>query len=166
MYEINLEPLFNNEGMHMDIDHDLDLSDVELHGIKPLATPCKIKGEIKNSTGIVSISAVVTVDYSAACDRCACDVNKHLTIPMEHTFVTELNDESNDAFILVPNMRFDLDELATEDVLLDLPTKVLCSEECRGICSSCGKNLNEGPCTCKKEVDPRLAGLLSLLGDE
>lgn len=166
MFEINLEPLFNNEGMKLPISHTLDLSDIDFYGDKPLSNACEITGEIQNATGIVSMKAVAQVDYSGTCDRCACEVNKHFTIPMEHTFVTELQDESNDEYILIPTMRFDLDGLATEDVLLTLPAKVLCDEECKGICSSCGKNLNDGPCDCKKPVDPRLEGLLALLSDD
>ncbi len=166
MFEINLEPLFNNEGMKLPISHTLDLSDIDFYGDNPLSNACEITGEIQNATGIVSMKAACQVDYSGTCDRCACEVNKHFTIPMEHTFVTELQDESNDEYILIPTMRFDLDGLATEDVLLTLPAKVLCDEECKGICSSCGKNLNDGPCDCKKPVDPRLEGLLALLSDD
>ena len=166
MFEINLETLFNNEGMEMPISMDLDLSNVDFYGEHPLSSHCKVAGKIRNSTGIVSMDANVQVDYSGICDRCACEVNKHFTIPMEHTFVTELNDESNDEFILIPSMRFDLEGLATEDVLLNLPVKVLCREDCKGICPYCGKNLNEGPCNCKKPIDPRLEGLLQLLDDD
>lgn len=166
MLEMNLELLFNNEGMSIDLDQPLDLSGVDFYGNHPLSSECRITGVIRNSTGIVSMDANVQVDYSGICDRCACEVNKHYTIPMEHTFVTELNDESNDDFILIPDMRFDLEGLATEDVLLNLPQKVLCKDECKGICSTCGKNLNEGPCDCKKPIDPRLEGLLALLEDD
>ena len=66
-------------------------------------------------------------------------------------------------YILVPDGKLDLSQLALEDVFLSLPSKLLCSEDCKGICPQCGKNLNEGPCDCKKEIDPRLAALLDLL---
>jgi uncharacterized protein len=47
--------------------------------------------------------------------------------------------------------------------LLELDTKNLCSDDCRGLCPGCGVNLNEGQCRCKKEIDPRLAKLAQLL---
>lgn len=166
MFEINLEPLFKGASSEIQINHTLDLSNVEISDVKPMISPCVIGGVIKNDTDIVSLSASVTVLYSGNCDRCAKEVTKEFTIPMEHTFVTELNDEQNDEFTLVPTMRFDLEGLATEDVLLYLPNKFLCSEDCKGICPQCGKNLNDGPCGCKKEIDPRLAALQSLLEDE
>lgn len=64
---------------------------------------------------------------------------------------------------MVEDMHFDLDELLREDILLSLPTKVLCKSDCKGLCPMCGADLNNGPCGCKKPVDPRLAVLQDLL---
>ncbi|MDY5613643.1 MAG: DUF177 domain-containing protein, partial [Dysosmobacter sp.] len=47
--------------------------------------------------------------------------------------------------------------------ILEMDTKTLCSEDCKGLCPRCGADLNLGPCSCKKEVDPRLAALAKLL---
>jgi uncharacterized protein len=58
----------------------------------------------------------------------------------------------------------DLEELMREQFQLALPMKPLCSESCRGLCPTCGGNLNTNPCTCEPAwEDPRLAGLKSLL---
>ena len=59
----------------------------------------------------------------------------------------------------------DLDELVRADLLLELPTKVLCREDCKGLCPKCGKDLNFGPCDCKKEIDPRWQALSDLFPD-
>jgi uncharacterized protein len=57
----------------------------------------------------------------------------------------------------------DVVELVKEQVLLSVPMKALCKDECRGICSRCGIDLNTGSCECRKEeVDPRLAPLQNL----
>lgn len=54
----------------------------------------------------------------------------------------------------------DLSPLVQDQVLLTLPPKVVCREDCRGLCQRCGKNLNRGTCQCEgAEVDPRLAPL-------
>lgn len=60
----------------------------------------------------------------------------------------------------------DLDELMGDVFLLNLDTKNLCSEDCKGLCPGCGANLNEESCRCRKEVDPRLAKLAQLLEDQ
>ena len=68
--------------------------------------------------------------------------------------------------MVVPEERLDLDQLLTEDILLDMPSKFLCRPDCKGICPVCGKNRNLEDCSCQqREVDPRLAALQSLLED-
>jgi uncharacterized protein len=58
----------------------------------------------------------------------------------------------------------DLTEAIREQILLSLPMQPLCGPECRGFCIECGKDLNEGPCDCVREMtDPRLIGLKELL---
>ena len=84
-------------------------------------------------------------------------------MPVEHVLVRELNDENNDELICISSAQMDLDKLVSDDVFLSLPSKFLCAEDCKGICPTCGMNLNAGPCDCKKSVDPRLADLLQLL---
>lgn len=166
MLDINFKELFEVDGLSHDIDHESDMADVELYGVHPFAKPVKIKGRIANRAGVVSMEADASVQIETVCDRCAAPVVEELTVKMKHTFVPASYESTNDEYIIVPDSHYDLDVLAREDVLLSLPTKFLCKEDCKGICSRCGKNLNEGPCDCKKEVDPRLASLLSLLEDE
>ncbi len=165
MFEINLEEVFNHEGATIAIDRKADFSELEENGIKLFPEPVHIKGAFYNVAQVVFMDAAIEADEVTVCDRCACDVVKHLSVPMGHTFVTELNNEDDDGYIVIPDMVLDLDALAQEDLLLDLPSKVLCKDDCQGICPQCGKNLNDGPCDCKEPVDPRLAGLLSLLDD-
>jgi uncharacterized protein len=57
----------------------------------------------------------------------------------------------------------DVDEIVREQILLSVPDRALCDENCRGICLMCGTNLNAGSCECKSsEVDPRWAALKNL----
>ena len=160
---LDLEPIFNNEGMVREFSFELDLSDHELSGVRPFTSPVKVSGSAGNYTGIVELRAKTQFVLEMDCDRCA----KPITVPLEtdifHTLVTHLNDETNDELLLVNELRFDLDPLITEDIFLDLPAKFLCSEDCKGICSRCGKDLNTGACSCEKEVDQRLAPLMQLL---
>ena len=61
----------------------------------------------------------------------------------------------------------DLLELAREQIILSLPEKPLCDEECKGLCTSCGADLNEETCTCEPEpADPRMAVLAGLKLDD
>ncbi len=160
---LDLEPIFNTEGMVKQFDYELDLSEQELNGSKPFASPVKISGHAGNYTGIVELHATADFVLDTACDRCAKPILLPLATKIFHTLVTSLNDETNDELLLVNELRFDLDALITEDIFLDLPSKLLCSEECKGMCPKCGADLNAGSCSCEKEVDPRLAALKQLL---
>lgn len=160
---IELEPLFNNVGMSQPFDYSMDFSDEEFWADRPFKTPVKIKGEVANRAGIVCINAEATVEVVTDCNRCAASVNRVFTVPVSHTLVTSLNDEDNDELILVEDMHFELDPLVREDVFLSLPSKILCKDDCKGVCQFCGTDLNVSQCSCKKPIDPRLEALAQLL---
>jgi len=163
---IELEQIFNNIGACLVIDHELDLSDYQTGSFKPFTGPARVAGRVFNSTGIVRIKAQATANLQTICDRCACEVTRLFQVPVEHILVTSLNNEDNDDFILLDKPQLDLDRLAGEDIFLALPSKILCSGKCKGLCQKCGKNLNNGQCGCKKTTDPRLAVLEQLLDDK
>lgn len=160
---LDLEPIFNNEGMVKEFDFELDLSEQELSGENPFTSPVKVKGSAGNYTGIVELRAKAEFELETSCDRCAKPIKLSLATDIFHTLVTHLNDETNDELLLVNELRFDLDPLITEDIFLDFPAKLLCDEDCKGVCPRCGKDLNTGSCSCEKEIDPRLAALKQLL---
>ena len=163
--KIDLNNIFNNDGEIINIDHAVDLSGFELNGVFPIQKPVKVVGKISNTAGLVTIDASAEYVYSAPCDRCAAETVREMKTAVRHTLVAELNDEENDELMLIENMVLDLDELVFTDILLELPSKYLCSENCRGLCVQCGKNLNDGPCGCKKAIDPRWSELAKLLDD-
>ncbi len=163
---INLENVFNNGVDRIPVDFDFDFSGVEFNSVYPFTTPVKLRGAVINETDIVYIRAVASLRFDAVCDRCAREFSRDMTVPVEHILVSELNEEDNDEFILAEGMQLDVEQLVLEDILLSLPMKTLCKEECKGMCSQCGKNLNDGPCDCKKEIDPRLAALSELFAED
>lgn len=160
---LDLEPIFNNEGMVREFGYEMDLSSQELSGFRPFAKPVKVNGRVSNKTGIVELEAIADFELELNCDRCAKEITVPVKTEINHTLVTHLNDETNDELLLVNGLRFDLDEIVTEDVFLNLPAKFLCRDDCKGVCFRCGKDLNSGSCSCEKEIDPRLAALKQLL---
>lgn len=130
----------------------------------PFTTPVRVRGDVVNRAGIVTMEAAATGVMHFVCDRCAAEAERTLSVPMEHILVSALQSEDDaDRYILVPDGKLDLRQLTLEDIFLSLPSKLLCSEDCKGLCPRCGKNLNDGPCDCQPEVDPRLAVLKQLL---
>jgi len=160
---LDLEPIFNNEGMVREFSYELDLSEQEISGATPFTSAVKVSGKASNNTGIVELCAKADFVLEMNCDRCAKAIALPYSIDICHTLVTYLNDETNDELLLIDELRYDLDPLVIEDIFLNLPAKFLCKEDCKGVCFKCGKDLNTDSCSCKKEVDPRLAALQQLL---
>ncbi len=152
-------------GQDGETEYRLDLSGLELDGVKPFCAPVEVKARFAGAPDSVRLDLHVLYTVSKPCDRCGEETRRETERDFSHILVRELQSEADgDAYILTPEERLDLDELVREDILLDLPSKYLCSPDCKGLCPKCGKNLNEGPCGCENdEIDPRLEILKSLL---
>ena len=158
---IELDSIFNNIGSSREVDYSFLID-----GEENVPDPVKVKGRIENRAGVVSFSGKVFYALSSECDRCAQPFTRDMSFDFEHTLVTSLNEDDNDDYILVEDLRLDIDELIREDVILSFPTQFLCREDCKGLCHICGQNLNDKQCGCKEPVDPRLAVLMQLLEDD
>ena len=108
---IELESIFNTEGMKLPFDYELSLSTIDVSGYNPVTAPVRVQGVVENKAGIVNLTASVGLTYEAPCDRCAKDVEREFNYSFEHTLVVALESGENDAFLEVPNMRLDLDAL-------------------------------------------------------
>lgn len=160
---IDLKQLFEVVGDVYNLDTQIDLSDYELLNNKPFFKPVIVKGKIENKAGVVFLNMDVSFSIKVECDRCLDEFERDYSYSFEHILVTELNTD-NDEYIVLQNHSLDLDDLVLSDILLNLPSKMLCNDECKGLCSKCGQNLNNGSCDCSDSlVDPRLAVLGELL---
>ncbi|MBR6510591.1 MAG: DUF177 domain-containing protein [Clostridia bacterium] len=161
---IDLKHIFVKDNSSLPIEYSLDMSDVEFMGEYPLKKPVKINGTISNKASLVRFEAQISYDFEAGCDRCGEYTVRTHTLTFDKSLAVSIEGEESDTILITPDMKLDLDELVYSEVIVNLPMKHLCSEECRGICFKCGKNLNDGDCDCpKKEIDPRLAVLADLL---
>ena len=163
---LDLKPLFAGSREFLSVDFEMDLSEFEFLGVKPFLSPVAISGKIVSRAGIVQSDLNCKVEYVGVCDRCLKETVKNYTVAINRVIVVSLENEENDDIAVVPDMQLDLDDFCYPDIVMSLPTKLLCKEDCKGLCSVCGKNLNEGDCGCTtKEIDPRLAALAELLNN-
>lgn len=162
---IELENLFNGGITEIPIDCEFDFSSEEIDGVFPFTTPVKLEGKIENVAEIVTVKAVAKFGMDVFCSRCAEEIKLSMTVPVEHILVLELQNDETDEYIIVEDMKLDIERLTLEDIYFALPSKFLCKDDCKGLCSKCGANLNEGPCSCKKDIDPRFEVLLGLLDE-
>ena len=129
------------------------------------AEPIIVTGYVRNMAGYMVLSAEVKVSYRTVCARCIEPVSNVLEISFEKDIASSEDVSSeNDDYIMIEDKKLDLLSPVEEEIMLEMPSRTLCKEDCLGLCQKCGKNLNEGDCQCdKKEVDPRLAILKTLL---
>lgn len=163
---LDLKSIFAAEGSAKQIDYEFDMSDIEFSGVFPLKTPVSVKGSVSNSAGVVALVLNIEYVYSAPCDRCGEFAERGHNVKLDKMLAVSIEGEDSDTIITVPDMKLDVDGLVYSEVILDIPSKHLCNDDCKGICSVCGKNLNKEDCICKsKEIDPRLAKLAELLNN-
>lgn len=96
------------------------------------------------------------------CDRCLEEVNvkipldfhKKISVDPDHADDSDELDETN----FIDGYSLDTEQLFRNELLVGWPTKILCRDDCKGICSVCGQNLNEGTCNCEDTgLDPRMS---------
>lgn len=166
--QLDFTNLFNscNEVIH--IDYNVKFDDFRYSTYKPLKNGVYVKGKAFCKADVVYMNLVVDFDFFGICDRCADEFERHYSFELNKIIVPRMENENDDYdnYIVVENNILDLDNLIYQEIQLFLPQKMLCKEDCKGLCPKCGKNLNNEQCNCKKEVDPRMAALLQLLDDE
>jgi len=162
---IELKDLFEAPGCSIPFSGEVDLSDVEIWGARPFRTPVNVSGVLQNRSGVVSLeySAKYTLEYE--CDRCRKATRKDEEKSFTHWLARQLAGENeDDEYVIVKGTELPMDELVMTDITLELPFRLLCREDCKGLCPVCGADLNERTCDCsKKQVDPRLESLKKLL---
>lgn len=109
------------------------------------------------------IHGIADLTVLIPCSRCLEEVptDIHFTIDKEIPLEdAEVSDEEMEATDYLTGFELDIDRMIYGEILVHWPVKVLCREDCRGICKVCGTNLNQGDCSCQKtEPDPRMAAI-------
>ena len=143
----------------------MDLSDLEFYGKHLISRPVQAQGSVTNHAGALVLEGTAVSKIDFTCDRCGKEFSREKVVALNCLLATELEDEENDEIYLLDGNEIDLDEVAGTAFILAMDTKNLCSDNCKGLCAKCGADLNNGPCGCRPEVDPRLAALAQLLDD-
>ena len=162
---LGLSKIIDCPGASVSFSTSVDLSDLRYGESYPVSEPVLASGTVRNTAGVLMMAGAVTTTIHGVCDRCAEDFDQDVEIPIDVVLVTELiNEENEDEWVFpLEGDSADLEDIVRTVFVLNMDSKMLCKPECKGICFRCGKNLNEGPCNCQKELDPRFAALKQLL---
>lgn len=166
---INLTELFSRDGKEKDYTCDIDLDQLcttdaafDLVSKSPVTLHIRNLGERK-----LLLEGKAEVTLQIPCDRCLEPVD----YPFHLTFGEELDMSRADEECAgeleeqpyVTGYHLDVDRLLSNELLLNLPMKVLCREDCKGMCNRCGANLNHTTCSCdQSSPDPRMAAIQDL----
>ena len=163
---LDVRPILHTPGKQLPFQFELDLTDIEFGGRYPVTQPVVVQGEVRNIATVLELDLTAETTLDAVCDRCGKAFSQEKSVPFSCMLAEELENGENDEIVLLEDGKVDLGDLARTAFILGMDTKTLCSEDCKGLCPRCGADLNLGPCSCKKEVDPRLAVLAKLLDKE
>ena len=145
---IGLKQLYEITGEKLDICSEVSRERLnEIRGYSFIG-PVSLKGVVYSRAGVVTLSYTAKFTISAECDRCLSKFERSRSFDFEHILVRSLNSD-NDEYVVTENDKLDLDELAVNDILLQMPTKLLCKEDCKGLCPKCGADLNISDCNCE-----------------
>jgi uncharacterized protein len=141
-----------------------------------VVSEAKLEGRASKRLGQIRLRGKINASVEVRCDRCITPVVVPVDADFDATYVpeavlttdaeaTELQ-EDDLTFATYEGDELDIDELAREQILLALPSRHLCREDCKGLCLTCGEDLNTQACHCEQqEIDPRWAALAALKKD-
>jgi len=159
---LNLSSIIEVPGGSVPFECELETDGLDFPSVRAYPSKPHAEGRVFNEAGILHLEGTLTAEMSCVCDRCGEEFESLKQMPLDATIVEE-NPEDDPSLYVLEGNEIDLDEILSTLFILDMETKFLCREDCKGLCPTCGKNLNLGPCGCRKSLDPRFAVLEQLL---
>ena len=124
------------EGLTLEEEINPSALDLETDIVKFLE-PIKIRAEVSKITNAVTVNLSLSGSIHLNCSRCLREFNVALKKNLRLNYHVDRTEPI-----------IDLDQDIKEEIILDYPIKPLCNPDCKGLCPKCGKNLNEGGCSC------------------
>ncbi len=161
---MNLTDIFNQENKVVELEVPFPFH--EYNGEKIENNPTVTLKLSNISKGKALIDGKTTLEFILSCDRCLKPVKTEVALDFtREIFAPELitDEDMREDQQFVNEYELDIEVLLSEEMQLAWPSKVLCDEDCKGICKKCGQNLNDGACECDDFVpDIRFANLMDI----
>ncbi len=165
--KIDVSKIVKAEGACQEVSASIELEKFEFNGQEFLfVAPLLVEGNIKNNGGNLYLDATVKTQFKVNCARCLSEITEDFVYDVSECY-TNNEIDADSVFLPIVSNTVDLLSAVEENFCTSVPFVFLCSEDCKGLCHICGKDLNDGPCECEKdEIDPRLAGLKAFLKND
>lgn len=167
---IELENLEGGRGDFAHVYQPEDLNPVD-ERIR-LVEPATVKGKTRLAGNEVFVNGHIDTRAQVECDRCLQPIELPVNTDFELEYIPDSEYESGSAAELTEaemsvsvfdGEAIDVDAIVKEQILLAVPTRMLCREDCKGICPQCGIDRNTRECSCvTNDIDPRWAALKNL----
>lgn len=158
---LDLREIIEVPGKEVPFECELSVEGLDFPSITAYKSAPKAVGRVFNQAGILTLEGTLRADMTCVCDRCGTEFDS-VKVQELNAIICDGESDDPEAFVLDGD-ELDLGETLSTLFVLDMETKFLCDPDCKGLCSTCGANLNLGPCGCRKEIDPRFAVLEQLL---
>lgn len=145
----DLRRIFYTSGLKHEFDYFVPSTELPKNDSYVFKGDVGVSGCVYNRADVVHLDYSVKFTLSIICDRCLKELDREYLFDFKRIVVKNVNSD-NDEFIVAENDRIDLTEIAVSDILLSLPTKILCKDDCKGLCPVCGCDLNESDCGCRE----------------
>ncbi|MBS5937711.1 DUF177 domain-containing protein [Clostridium sartagoforme] len=165
---IQLSDFNSSRNRKKEINVTYDLKPLYFDGEKIEAVEAlTVVGNITSIGDVLTLRASIKTKLDLKCSRCLEAFIYPIDIEIEERFTNNNELQNDEEIIFVDGNILDITEIVENVIISTLPIKRLCTDNCRGLCYQCGKNLNEGSCNCNtNDVDLRLAKLQELFGNK
>jgi len=165
--KLSIEAIKQKTGDGYDFELEEDLGRVEFKGEDLVfVKPVKVSGRVENlGKGLFGVRGEISATIEGRCYRCLSKTQLEVRLDYSFKFSEKPEKfEDEDEVFIIEEDTLDLTTPVINEIILNLPSKILCSPDCRGLCPYCGADLNLGDCGCGKvNIDPRLRALEKLL---
>lgn len=136
-------------GQEYPFETEVPIEDMEFVGDPIHFEDVKVRGVMVGTGERVSIRAEVDTTLATRCSRCLEDVNLPLSAEVDAVFARTVDPDDPDLYVFEASS-VDLTDAVRDALIMEIPMMVLCKEDCKGLCPTCGANRNKVSCTCQK----------------
>ncbi len=159
--KLNVSDLLSGEAITKDIDVAVkEKGFYDGSEYIKLLEPLKFSGTLSKEEDILLLEGRINTLLELTCSRCLSKFSYAVNITITEKFTNNDKENRDDEVIFIDSNILDIAEIIENNIILILPIKRLCKENCKGLCQQCGTNLNNSKCQCKSDdIDLRLAKL-------
>jgi len=166
--KLSIVEVKQNKGKIVDFEIEEDVRDIKVkHEIVKFKGPINVSGHLENlGQRIFQIEGIIKAPVETVCYRCLSKTVLNLNVSFSLKFSDAISDSSGDEEELIQfsGNEIELRPHIINEIILNWPAQVLCKPDCKGLCPTCGTNLNISSCTCSNDyIDPRFSVLKDLL---